>query len=182
VSILQGQILVARPLLNDGGFKRTVILLAEHNDQGSLGFILNKPMHLSLKDVLPNMDHLKLPVYYGGPVAQNQLFYIHTAGNKIADSMHITGNYYWSGNFTDVVDGLKNHTLQPSQIRFFIGYSGWGQGQLENELEEKAWGSLDSFTSELINKHPDDMWPEHVARLGGNYKVFADLPQEPSLN
>lgn len=173
---------MARPLLNDGGFKRTVILLAEHNEQGSLGFILNKPMHLTLKDVLPNMEHLKLPVYYGGPVSQNQLFYIHTAGNRISDSIHIHRNYYWSGSFQDIIDGLKNRTLAPSQIRFFIGYSGWGAGQVAEEVNEKAWGVLDSYTSELINKHPEDMWPEHVARLGGNYKVFADMPQEPSLN
>ena len=180
--ISQGQILVARPMLNDGGFKRTVILLAEHNEQGSLGFILNKPMHLTLKDVVPNLEDLKLPVYYGGPVAQNQLFYIHTAGKKITGSIHIQNNYYWSGSFTEITEGLKNHTIQASQIRFFIGYAGWGEGQLKEETDEKAWGVLDSFTSELINKNPDDLWPEHVARLGGNYKVFADLPQEPSLN
>lgn len=173
---------MARPLLNDGGFKRTVILLAEHNEQGSLGFILNKPMHLTLKDVLPKMEHLKLPVYYGGPVSQNQLFYIHTAGSRISDSIHIQQNYFWSGNFQEILDGLTNHTLAPSQVRFFIGYSGWGGGQLAQEVNEKAWGVLNSYTSELINKHPDDMWPEHVARLGGNYKVFADMPQEPSLN
>ncbi len=182
MSILQGQILIAKPLLNDGGFKRTVILLAEHNENGSLGFILNKPMHLTLKDVLPGMDGLKIPVYYGGPVAQNQLFYVHTAGKEISDSLHIQQNYYWSGNFTEIIDLLKNRRLNPSQIRFFIGYSGWGEGQLGKELEEKAWASLDSYTSEILDKHPDDMWPEQLARLGANYKVFADIPQEPSLN
>jgi len=95
MSILQGQILVARPLLNDGGFKRTVILLAEHNDQGSLGFILNKPMHLTLKDVLPGLEGLKIPVYYGGPVAQNQLFYIHTLGDVIGKGVEIANGLWW---------------------------------------------------------------------------------------
>ncbi|MGZ3862709.1 MAG: YqgE/AlgH family protein [Bacteroidia bacterium] len=179
---LQGQILVARPFLNDGEFKRTVIFLAEHNDQGSLGFILNKPMHLTLKDVLPGMDDLKIPVYYGGPVAQNQLFYVHTAGKEIKNSLHIQSNYYWSGDFAEVIDMLKTRRMSPSQIRFFIGYSGWGEQQLEKELNEKAWANLDSFTTEILNKHPEDMWREQVARLGANYKVFADTPQEPSLN
>ncbi|HWY37275.1 MAG TPA: YqgE/AlgH family protein, partial [Bacteroidia bacterium] len=76
----------------------------------------------------------------------------------------------------------KNRRLSPSQIRFFIGYSGWGEGQLAKELEEKAWALLDSHTSEILDKHPDDIWPQQVARLGANYKVFADTPQEPSLN
>jgi putative transcriptional regulator len=182
MQILQGQILVARPLLNDGDFKRTVVLLAEHTEQGSLGFVLNKPMHLNLKDVLPGMDNLKIPVYYGGPIAQNQLFYVHTAGKEISNSIHIQNNYYWSGSFLEITDKLKSGELSPGQIRFFIGYSGWGAGQLAEELEEKVWGLLDSHTTEFLNKHPDDIWPEQVARLGKNYKVFADIAQDPSLN
>jgi len=110
------------------------------------------------------------------------LFYVHTAGKEISDSIHIQQNYYWSGNFTEIIDMLKNRRLSPTQIRFFIGYSGWGEGQLEEELKEKAWAALDSYTSEILNKHADDMWPEQLARLGANYKVFADIPEEPSLN
>jgi putative transcriptional regulator len=182
MQILQGQILVARPLLNDGDFKRTVVLLAEHNEQGSLGFVLNKPMHLHLKDVLPGMEDFKIPVYYGGPIAQNQLFYVHTIGKEISNSVHIQNNYYWSGSFLEITDKLKSGKLDPSQIKFFIGYSGWGAGQLAEELEDKAWGLLDSYTTEFLNKHPDDIWPEQVTRLGANYKVFADIAQEPSLN
>ncbi len=180
--IIQGQILVALPLLNDGDFKRTVILLAEHNKLGSLGFVMNKPMHIALKDVVPNVYNLNLPVYYGGPVAQNQLFYVHTVGKQITESVHIQQNYYWSGNFNQIVDGLKKKTILPEQIRFFIGYSGWGTGQLQKEMKEKHWGLLNSTTIELINKHPDDIWPEQVSRLGSNYKVFANIAQEPSLN
>ena len=180
--ILQGQILVARPLFNDGDFKRSVVLLAEHNKLGSLGFVMNKPMHIALKDVVSDVYNLNIPVYYGGPVAQNQLFYVHTAGKEITESIHIQQNYYWSGNFNQIIEGLKSKTIQPSQIRFFIGYSGWGAGQLQKELKEKAWGLLNSTTTELINKHPDDIWPEQVSRLGANYKVFANIAQEPSLN
>ncbi|MEO8759435.1 MAG: YqgE/AlgH family protein, partial [Bacteroidia bacterium] len=157
-------------------------LLAEHNKYGSLGFIMNKPMFLTLKDVVPNVHDLPLPVYYGGPVSQNQLFYVHTVGKQITGSVHIQQNYYWSGNFTEIVEGLKNKTILPGQIRFFIGYSGWGEGQLEQELSEKAWGQLDSHSAELINKHPDDIWPEQIARLGNNYQVFANVAQDPSMN
>ena len=182
MQINQGEILVARPLLNDGNFKRTVILLAEHNKYGSLGFVMNKPMFLTLKDVVQNAKDLPLPVYYGGPVAQNQLFYVHTAGKLISESVHISQNYYWSGNFSEIVEALKSKTITSDQIRFFIGYSGWGAGQLEEEIQQQAWANLDSYTSELINKHPDDIWPEQVSRLGDNYKVFANLPEEPSMN
>jgi putative transcriptional regulator len=180
--ILQGQILVALPLLNDGDFKRTVILLAEHNKMGSLGFVMNKPMHLTLKDVVSSVHNINMPIYYGGPVAQNQLFYVHTVGKQITESVHIQQNYYWSGNFTQIITGLKNKIILPEQIRFFIGYSGWGAGQLQKEMKEKTWGLLNSTTAELINKHPDDIWPEQVSRMGANYKVFANIAQEPSLN
>jgi len=182
MQILQGQILVARPLLNDGDFKRTVVLLAEHNEQGSLGFVLNKTMHLYLKDVLPGMEDFKIPVYYGGPIAQNQLFYVHTAGKEISNSVHIQNNYYWSGSFLEITDKLKNGELDPSEIKFFIGYSGWSPGQLDEEVDEKVWGVLDSYTTEFLNKHPDDIWPEQIARLGNNYQVFANTAQDPSMN
>ena len=139
-------------------------------------------MHLYLKDVLPGMDDLKIPVYYGGPIAQNQLFYVHTAGKDISNSVHIGQNYYWSGNFTEITDRLKSRDLSPSQIRFFIGYSGWSAGQLEEEVEEKVWGLLDAYTTVFLDKHPDDIWPEQITRLGNNYQIFANIGHEPSLN
>jgi putative transcriptional regulator len=180
--ILQGQILVARPFLNDGEFKRTVILLAEHNEQGSLGFVLNKPMHLTLKDVLPGFEELKVPLYYGGPVAQNQLFYIHTAGKEISESIPIKDNYCWSGNFSEIVEMLKTRRLSPARIRFFIGYSGWGEGQLVHELEEKAWALLDADHTNFLDTNTEDIWSEQLGRLGDNYKIFANTAQEPSPN
>lgn len=179
--ISQGNILVALPFLNDGGFKRTVILLAEHSAEGSLGFIMNKPMHLTLKDVLATAKDITYPVYYGGPVSQNQLFYIHTC-KYITGSIHIHSNYYWGGSFTELLEGIKSRSIATTEVRFFIGYAGWGAGQLQNEMKEKTWGLLDAHAAELINKHPEDIWPQQLSRLGDNYKVFANISYEPSLN
>ncbi|MBS1647699.1 MAG: YqgE/AlgH family protein [Bacteroidetes bacterium] len=180
--ISQGEILVARPLLNDGSFKRTVILLAEHTPQGTLGFILNKSMFLTLKDVVQSAQGLSIPIYYGGPVAENQLFYVHTVGHLISESVHIQQNYYWGGNFLELVEALKTKQINTEQVRFFIGYSGWSAGQLEEEIQQRAWAKLNSFTQNLINAHPNDIWPEQLARLGSNYKVLAHISEEPSMN
>ena len=182
MSVLQGKLLVALPLMNDGDFKRSVLLLAEHNQMGSLAFMLNKPMHLNLKDVVANATNLTLPIYYGGPVAENQLFYVHTLGNQITDSIPIQHNCYWSGNFRQIINGLKNKSILPTQVRFFIGYSGWGAAQLDKELNQKAWGVLDTTDTELLTSHPNTLWAQQVSRLGANYKVFANVAQEPSLN
>ncbi|MHB8260306.1 MAG: YqgE/AlgH family protein [Bacteroidia bacterium] len=182
MSALQGKLLVALPLMNDGDFKRSVLLLAEHNQMGSLAFMLNKPIHLNLKDVVANATNLTSPLYYGGPVAENQLFYVHTLGKQITESIPIQGNYYWGGNFKQIINGLKNKSILPSQIRFFIGYSGWGAAQLNKELKEKAWGVLDATDTELLTSNADTLWAQQVSRLGANYKVFANIAQEPSLN
>ena len=134
-----GTLLVATPsVMGDGNFHRAVVLLVNHGDSGSIGFILNKKIEYTLDEVLEGILS-KQPLYFGGPVEPDNLFYIHTLGSQISKSIPITDSLYWNGDFEEVVQLLEAGKLNEENIRFFLGYSGWSEGQLEAELEEKSW-------------------------------------------
>jgi putative transcriptional regulator len=178
----QGKILIAQPFLNDGYFKRSVIVLAEHNEYGSMGFIVNRPMNLKMKDVLPNFPGFMQPLFYGGPVAQNQLFFIHKAGDKIKDALRINDTYFWGGDFEDVVELLKQGALTSTDIKFFVGYAGWEPQQLENEMQDKAWFVNQADFKSIMSEETADTWGNELKKLGSNYAVLANFPEEPGLN
>lgn len=183
MQVLQGKILIAQPFLNDGQFKRSVILITEHNEHGTMGFVMNKRMNLRFKDVLPGFNDIHQPLFKGGPVADNQLFFIHRFATEIANGMPIgESGWYWGGDFTDVVRLLKERKAGFDDIHFFIGYAGWEAGQLENELEEKAWFVSDANFESLFNERFEDIWGNELKRLGSNYAVLANFPEDPSLN
>lgn len=179
----QGKILVAQPFLNDGYFKRCVILLTEHNEHGTMGFVMNKPMHLRLKDVLPGMQDLMNPLYKGGPVADNQLFFIHRFGIEINNSMPIgESGWFWGGNFEDVIKLLRDHKVSHKDIRFFVGYSGWEEKQLPTEIEEKAWFINNPDYSVIMSEDADNIWGNELKRMGSNYAILGNFPEDPSMN
>lgn len=177
-----GNILISQPFLNDGYFKRTVILLAEHNDNGSLGFVMNHSANLRVKDVVPGLEACLFPLHYGGPVAQNQMFYVHCASDRIHDSLPIIGSYYWGGDFMDVTEGLKNFKLKREEIKFFIGYSGWSAGQLEEEIQNNSWLISKPDFKNIMSDNLDDIWGNELKKMGSNYAVLANFKEDPSLN
>lgn len=183
INVQQGKLLVAQPFLNDGYFNRAVILLAEHNSYGSMGFVMNKPMHLRLKDVLPMFPDLMHPLYKGGPVADNQLFFIHRFGIEINNSMPVAASgWYWGGDFEDVVKLLRESKIGINDIRFFVGYSGWEAEQLSEELDGKSWFVVNPDFELLMNEEPETAWGAELKRMGSNYAVLGDFPEDPSMN
>ncbi|HEY1039969.1 MAG TPA: YqgE/AlgH family protein [Bacteroidia bacterium] len=179
----QGKILIAQPFLNDGYFKRSVILLTEHNEYGTMGFVMNKPMHLKLKDVLPMFPDLLHPLFKGGPVADNQLFFVHRYGADITNSMPIgRDGWFWGGNFEDVIKLLRENQVSNSDIRFFIGYSGWEANQLEIELEDKAWFVNEPDYTILMDEDAEHAWGNELKRMGSNFAVLGNFPEDPSMN
>jgi putative transcriptional regulator len=178
----QGKILVAQPFLNDGYFKRSVILLTEHNEHGTMGFIMNKPMHLKLKDVLPMFPDLFNPLYKGGPVADNQLFFIHRF-EEINNSMPIANSgWFWGGDFEDVIKLVREKGANNKDIRFFIGYAGWETDQLKDELTNKSWFVTSAEYPLLMNENADGIWGKELKRMGSNYAILGDFPEDPSMN
>jgi putative transcriptional regulator len=183
MQVEQGKILIAQPFLNDGYFKRTVILLTEHNDHGTMGFVMNRPMHLRLKDVLPMFPDLMHPLYKGGPVADNQLFFVHRKGVEISHAMPVANSgWYWGGDFEDVVRLLRDNQLDTDDIRFFVGYSGWETEQLVGELEHKAWYVANADYKLLMRDDMERAWGDELKRMGSNFAVLGNFPEDPSMN
>ncbi len=177
-----GKILIAKPYLQDNYFKRTVIYTVEHNNSGSLGFILNKPHNLSLKDIFPHLKNGNFPLFEGGPVSNNQLFYTHTIGQNLSDSIEILNGVYWGGNFFELTEMIEKGQINSNQIRFYIGYSGWSEGQLEAELMNDMWFNESSNYTDLINCPFDELWGNSLNKINPGYKAFSDFSFDPSLN
>lgn len=179
----KGNLLIAEPsIIGDLSFNRSVVLLADHNDSGSVGFILNKPLEYTINDLIPEVEK-EFMVYNGGPVEQDNLYFIHKVPNLIPNSIEISHGIYWGGNFETAVKLINDDILKSSDIRFFLGYSGWEINQLENELESNSWVvSENIYKQQLIEKSYDSFWKEKMLELGGDYSLWSNAPENPSHN
>lgn len=178
-----GNILISEPFLQDDHFARSVILLCDIQPEGSVGFILNKPSILKLQDLVQGLDFLDKEVFVGGPVEQNSLHYIYIAEIPILDSISIGKNLWWGGDFDVLIEEIKIGNLQISKIRFFLGYSGWSAGQLEEECSENAWIICqENINQSYFDNTSDQLWKNLLQRMGGEFKALANYPIDPRLN
>ena len=180
--ITKGKLLIAEPsILNDSSFNRSVILLSEHNDEGSIGFIMNKPSKYILSDLIPEIPS-SLTIYNGGPVSKENLYFIHSVPQLIPDSIKITDGVFWGGNFETVHHLLLNNTLNEDNIRFFLGYSGWSKDQLQDELDTTSWIVIENQYKNLFEISDQSSWKDQLMKFGGEYKIWANAPEDFSLN
>ncbi len=180
--ITKGNLLVAEPsTLTDSSFNRSIILLTEHNDEGSVGFILNKPSDYLLKDLVFEID-CDFRVYIGGPVENENLYFIHSLPHLIPDSIEISKGVFWGGNYDAVKSYLEQNLIQKDEIRFFLGYSGWSFEQLELEIKENTWVLLQNTYSNLFSINDAKGWKDKLLEMGGKYRLWANSPEDPNLN
>lgn len=178
----KGRILVAEPFLQDNYFKRSIVLLTEHSSEGAVGFVLNKPIDVKVNEVMNGFPYFDSDVCIGGPVSTNTVHYIHTLGDIIPNAVHVVDDIFWGGDFDFVKSLIKEGGLTNGQIRFFLGYSGWHAGQLENELEQNSW-LVTEVKPSLIMKHTtSNVWKSTLSQLGEKYKIWSDFPENPGLN
>jgi putative transcriptional regulator len=177
-----GILLIADPFLQDPNFQRTVVFLCEHEHLGSLGFVINKPYPLELNQVLHNIEDLKLTIYNGGPVNRETLHFLHQYPELIPNSHSLGGGIYWGGDFSNALHHLENGKISPKKIKFFIGYSGWGEGQLADELKEKSWLTVKANRNIVFNTASPDIWKNALTLLGGEFGRMANYPTDPRLN
>ena len=178
----QGRVLISEPFLNDTYFRRSVVLLTEHSEEGSIGFVLNKPVDLSVNDVLSDFPEIDTEVSIGGPVNTNTIHYIHTLGENIPNSVKVLDDLYWGGDFDVIKDMIRSGRIKGPEIRFFLGYAGWSPKQLENELSENAWLVSEMKPDQIMAGPGDDLWKEVLERSGDKYKTWVNFPENPSLN
>ncbi len=178
-----GDLLISEPFLQDENFVRSVVLLCEHNAEGSFGLVINKPSILKLGELIEELAFLEKEVFVGGPVEQNTLHFIYMGDHQLEGSISLGKNLWWGGDFDSLVEKLKIGLLNPDSIRFFLGYSGWGEGQLIDELEGKTWiicrSEIDLHTFEYT---PEELWRNLLKNMGGEFKVIANYPLDPRLN
>lgn len=177
-----GILLIADPFLKDPNFLRTVVLLCEHQEKGSFGFVLNKQIEQTLDELIADLSGHKLPVYYGGPVQMNTIHFIHQYPDLIPESVKVSNEIYWGGNFETVSALIKNNSLDLNKIKFFIGYSGWGFEQLAEELDEKSWLTVSANRKLVFNTQHDEIWKGSLKALGGEYEMMINYPIDPQLN
>jgi putative transcriptional regulator len=178
----RGRILVSEPYLNDPNFERTIILLCEHNEEGSFGFVLNKPSIAKVSEVMDNEIKLDTTVFVGGPVQQDTLHYVHRCAD-LQDAVEIGEGIYWGGNFESMRLLLETNQINPKDLKFFLGYSGWSEGQLDEELTANSWIVSDRLNDELVfETNAEVMWQKALKDMGGRFSVYSNYPLDPRLN
>lgn len=179
----KGHLLVAEPsIIGDVSFNRSVVLLADHSENGSIGFILNKVLDFTLRDLVPEIKG-NFKVYNGGPVEQDNLYFIHKVPDLIPQSIEIASGIYWGGNFEAVKELIEEDLISEEEIKFFLGYSGWDNEQLVEELNSHSWIILENNNDkDIINHQPRTFWKDKMLQLGGNYVIWSNAPENPTYN
>jgi len=178
----KGKILISEPFLPDTFFNRSIVYLTDHTPQGSVGFILNKKLDLKVSAAIEGFESWNENLSMGGPVAPDTLHYIHNLGNLIPDSILIEGNIFWGGDIDRIRELIKNGKIKQSQIRFFLGYSGWSAGQLDRELKENSWVIARVNSNIVLNNKDDDIWKRVLRSFKNKYRMWADFPDSPEMN
>lgn len=176
-----GKLLIAEPFLSDPNFARSVILLCEHGDDGSVGFILNHATELTLGDLLPEMLNKEVPVYQGGPVQMDTLHMLHRMPEKLGGTEIIPG-IYWGGSYDALQEVILTNDYKPTDLRLFVGYAGWTKDQLTKELDESSWIITEAKPDLLFETEAKDVWKEAVRTLGKEYAFIENMPVNPLLN
>lgn len=179
---MEGSLLIAYPLLNDGYFNRSVVYVTSHNDEGSFGFIMNFKTQFKLRDVRPQIMNGNFPIYEGGPVGKDQLFFLHTLGKQITDAHHIKDNIYFGGDFNQMLEMVEHGKVKQNEVRFFVGYSGWDEGQIEREIRAKSWIVNSGDNSDLLLIDQNELWKQKLEEQKQSYGIFARIGFDPSMN
>jgi putative transcriptional regulator len=178
----KGRLLIAEPsILNDSSFSRVIILITEHTYKNSVGFILNKPLEFTIKDLLPEIN-CDFTIYEGGPVEQDNLYFVHKVPHLIPQSIEVDRGIFWGGNFESLKELLNNGGLEKTDIRFFLGYSGWGKNQLTDELKSSSWFISENDIKNILSKDEETLWRNKILQKGGDYKLWANTPRDINLN
>ena len=177
-----GILLIADPFLKDPNFLRTVVFLCEHKEDGSFGFVLNRKYENTLGELIPELEGLDVPVYYGGPVQMDTIHFLHQYPDEIPGALEVIKGVYWGGDFDMVVNMIKKEAIDFNKIRFYIGYSGWSNGQLNNEMTEKTWLTVEATRKLIFHRNYEEIWRDSLKHLGGDYEIMVNFPIDPQLN
>ncbi len=178
----RGRLLVSEPYLPDPYFRRTVVLLCDHNEEGSFGFVLNRHMDMAVNDLMENMPPIGSQVSIGGPVQSGNLYYLHTLGLRIEGSQEVVDGVFMGGDYEQLRGVLTADRKLTKHVRFFVGYSGWSKDQLEKEISEKSWLVSQGDKKRIMDVRSTDLWGGTLRAMGKSFAPLANFPDDPSLN
>lgn len=177
-----GNVLISEPFSQDTYFKRSVVFLTEHTAQGSLGFILNNSLQLNIHEIIEDFPRYNGRISVGGPVSTDSIFYMHTLGSSVPNSIKIQDGLYWGGNFEILKILIQSGSVSKSQVRFFMGYSGWSPNQLADELNKNFWLISDLPIADIMNENVENLWKGSLEKMGRKYRVWSNFPENPEHN
>ena len=164
MNINSGSFLISTPPLQDSIFEKTIIFIAEYNEQGSLGFVINNVFPRTLNELVEFNHSKAFPLFDGGPVEKEGLFFLHRRADVIEDGKPITNSVYMGGNFNQAVTCINNSSIQPNNIKLFIGYCGWDAGELEAEIAEGSWMVVDAGIEIVFSYNTEKMWKNLITK------------------
>ena len=182
-TVESGRILLAEPFMLDPNFKRSAVLLCDHSkDEGSVGFILNKPLQTKIDELIDEFPSFDSEVYFGGPVQMDTVHYLHNVGDLLEESIEVCRGVFWGGDFEKLKFLVAQELIKPHQIRFFVGYSGWSEGQLDDEMNYGSWVLANMDANYVFKSEPQTLWQSIMENKGNTYSVIAQMPEDLSWN
>lgn len=182
-SLQPGQLLLSEPFMEDENFRRTVVLLCEHHpENGTVGIILNKTIKLRLEELVENFPPFKGKVFFGGPVGTDSLHFLHSLGDELEGTIRLSEHLYWGGNFEQLILMIKEGKVGANDVRFYLGYSGWSVGQLEEEMKSNSWIITKASYKYVFQTPAEMLWKEVMTNMGGVYQTMSGYPENPSFN
>jgi putative transcriptional regulator len=178
---LRGKLLIATPGLEDPNFHRTVVLVAEHTEEGAMGLVLNRPSGATVGEAVPELDKLVTDedeVFVGGPVQSAAIVVLAEVEDPDVAALVVLHDI----GFMPADSDLDDFADMARRARVFAGYAGWGPGQLEEELEREDWILEEAERDEVFTADPDVLWRVVLERKGGQYALVARMPEDPSVN
>lgn len=177
-----GRLLIADPSLEGGEFRKSIVLLADHSEEGSMGVIINNQTDIPLSTAVKGFKDFDMDLFFGGPVETDTIFFLHTLGSEIPGTIPVGHGLFWGGESGFVRDLINHGLVKPDQIRFFLGYSGWAPGQLQEELDRDSWIVYNTSIVDILSPSPEEMWPAAMKAMGRNYAIWSTLPFDPEMN
>lgn len=174
-----GSVLVAKPFGNTDIFERVVIMILEHNSNGTTGILLNRQSNIMISDALSFLK-INKPLYYGGPSDTKIISYVHS-NKSLPDSISLRNGLFWGGSFDVLSELIDVQNIDLSELNFFAGFVHWKSGQLDEEINSNRWWICEMNSVDLFTVNAEELWSECLEGCGHLYSIFANIP-DPSIN
>ncbi len=169
----RGDLLISEPYLPDPNFERTVIFICEHDENGTFGFVLNNKAQVELNDLIEEAGDYPANLFVGGPVEQNTLHFLHREPALASSSREVVPGIFWGGDFNQLTEMMNTRSIESTDLRFYVGYSGWAAGQLMDEMDAKSWIVLKGTSPSMIfDWDNQDLWKACLNTMGGKFRLM----------